>query len=39
VAQFYFLCLGHESWHPNPGFYYLKGGSHRVDMGVYYQTA
>ena len=33
--------MGHgpESWHPNPGFYYLKGGGPLLDMGPYYITA
>lgn len=30
---------GHESWHPNPGFYYLNGGGPLFDMGPYYITA
>lgn len=30
---------GHESWHPNPEFYYLKGGGPMLDMGPYYLTA
>tara|TARA_B100001123_G_C15321126_1_gene1027934 strand:- start:2130 stop:3212 length:1083 start_codon:yes stop_codon:yes gene_type:complete len=34
-----FLCPGHESWHPNPEFYYLKGGGPVMDMAVYYITA
>jgi predicted dehydrogenase len=33
------LCPGHESWHPNPGFYYLAGGGPTLDMGPYYVTA
>ena len=33
------LCGGHESWHPNPGFYYLKGGGPVLDMAPYYLTA
>jgi len=33
------LCHGHESWHPNPSFYYLKGGGPLFDMGPYYITA
>ena len=32
-------CHGHESWHPNPGFYYLNGGGPLFDMGPYYITA
>ncbi len=35
-----FMCNhGHESWHPNPGFYYLRGGGPLFDMGPYYLTA
>ena len=30
---------GHESWHPAPAFYYLKGGGPLFDMGPYYITA
>lgn len=30
---------GHESWHPNPGFYYAPGGGPMLDMGPYYLTA
>ena len=33
------LSHGHESWHPNAGFYYLKGGGPMLDMGPYYVTA
>ena len=29
---------GHERWHPNPGFYYLRGGGPMLDMGPYYIT-
>lgn len=35
----FMMCGGHESWHPNPGFYYLKGGGPMLDMGPYYLTA
>ncbi len=35
----FMLCHGHEAWHPNPGFYYLKGGGPLFDMGPYYITA
>jgi len=35
----FMMCHGHESWHPNPGFYYLKGGGPLFDMGPYYITA
>lgn len=34
----FFLCPGHERWHPNPGFYYLPGGGPMLDMGPYYIT-
>jgi predicted dehydrogenase len=30
---------GHESWHPNPEFYYQPGGGPMLDMGPYYITA
>jgi len=30
------LCHGHESWHPNPEFYYQQGGGPLFDMGPYY---
>lgn len=30
---------GHESWHPNPDFYYKEGGGPLFDMGPYYVTA
>ena len=30
---------GHESWHPNPAFYYHQGGGPLFDMGPYYLTA
>ena len=33
------MLHGHESWHPNAGFYYLKGGGPLFDMGPYYLTA
>lgn len=40
VAGTAFMCCpGHESWHPNPGFYYLRGGGPMLDMGPYYLTA
>lgn len=40
VAGTAFMCCpGHERWHPNPGFYYLKGGGPMLDMGPYYLTA
>lgn len=30
---------GHESWHPDPEFYYQTGGGPMFDMGPYYLTA
>ncbi len=35
----FMMCPGHESWHPNVGFYYLPGGGPMLDMGPYYLTA
>lgn len=32
-------CRGHESWHPDPAFYYKPGGGPLFDMGPYYITA
>ncbi|MBE7220437.1 MAG: Gfo/Idh/MocA family oxidoreductase, partial [Caulobacteraceae bacterium] len=34
----FFLCPGHERWHPNPDFYYAEGGGPMLDMGPYYIT-
>jgi predicted dehydrogenase len=34
----FFMCPGHERWHPAPGFYYLRGGGPMLDMGPYYVT-
>jgi predicted dehydrogenase len=33
------LCHGHEHWHPDPEFYYKRGGGPMFDMGPYYLTA
>lgn len=33
------LCHGHESWHPDPEFYYKTGAGPMFDMGPYYVTA
>lgn len=33
------LCRGHETWHPDPEFYYKYGGGPMMDMGPYYITA
>ena len=38
-AQAFMLCPGHEGWHPNPEFYYKKGGGPMFDMGPYYLSA
>ena len=35
----FMLGMGVESWHPNPGFFYKKGGGPLFDMGPYYLTA
>lgn len=35
----FMMCHGHESWHPNPEFYYEVGGGPVLDMGPYYLTA
>lgn len=32
-------CHGHETWHPDPDFYYQRGGGPLFDMGPYYLTA
>ncbi|MBE7733393.1 Gfo/Idh/MocA family protein [Devosia faecipullorum] len=34
----FFQCPGHESWHPDPAFYYDRGGGPMLDMGPYYIT-
>ena len=40
VASTAFMtCHGHESWHPDPEFYYKVGGGPMFDMGPYYLTA
>lgn len=38
-AAAFMLCHGHESWHPDPAFYYQHGGGPMMDMGPYYLTA
>ncbi len=38
-ATAFMLCHGHESWHPDPEFYYKAGGGPMFDMGPYYLTA
>jgi predicted dehydrogenase len=39
AATAFMTCHGHESWHPDPEFYYKKGGGPMLDMGPYYLTA
>ncbi len=38
-ATAFMMNHGHEHWHPNPDFYYQKGGGPMFDMGPYYITA
>lgn len=38
-AAAFMICHGHESWHPDPEFYYKHGGGPMLDMGPYYITA
>ncbi len=38
-ASAFMVCRGHESWHPDPEFYYQFGGGPMLDMGPYYLTA
>lgn len=39
AATAFMVCHGHEHWHPNPEFYYQRGGGPLLDMGPYYLTA
>jgi predicted dehydrogenase len=39
AASAFMVCAGHESWHPQPEFYYDIGGGPMLDMGPYYLTA
>jgi predicted dehydrogenase len=39
AATAFFTCRGHERWHPDPEFYYQRGGGPMLDMGPYYLTA
>jgi predicted dehydrogenase len=39
AASAFMVCHGHESWHPDPEFYYKVGGGPMFDMGPYYLTA
>ena len=38
-AAAFMICHGHETWHPDPEFYYKYGGGPMLDMGPYYITA
>jgi predicted dehydrogenase len=38
-ATAFMMGHGHESWHPDPEFYYKPGGGPMFDMGPYYLTA
>lgn len=38
-ATAFMMGGGHESWHPDPDFYYKKGGGPLFDMGPYYLSA
>jgi predicted dehydrogenase len=39
AASAFMMGSGHESWHPDPEFYYEVGGGPMYDMGPYYITA
>jgi len=39
AATAFMMGHGHESWHPDPEFYYQVGGGPMFDMGPYYLTA
>jgi predicted dehydrogenase len=38
-ASAFMISRGPEHWHPNPAFFYEKGGGPMFDMGPYYLTA
>lgn len=38
-ATAFMMCGGHESWHPDPEFYYQVGGGPLFDMGPYYLSS
>ena len=38
-ATAFMTCHGHESWHPDPDFFYQPGAGPLFDMGPYYLTA
>jgi len=39
AATAFMVGHGHETWHPNPEFFYKPGGGPMFDMGPYYLTA
>jgi predicted dehydrogenase len=39
AATAFMMSHGHETWHPDPAFYYQPGGGPMFDMGPYYLTA
>jgi len=39
AAVAFMMCHGHESWHPDPEFFYQVGGGPMFDMGPYYLTS
>ncbi len=39
AATAFVLCHGPECWHPNPAFFYQKGGGPMFDLGPYYVTS
>jgi len=39
AATAFMVGHGHETWHPDPEFYYQFGGGPMMDMGPYYITA
>ena len=39
AALAHMFTHGHESWHPDPAFYYQPGAGPMFDMGPYYLTA
>jgi predicted dehydrogenase len=39
AATAFLMGHGHESWHPDPEFYYQVGGGPMFDMGPYYLRA
>ncbi len=39
AASAFMMSHGHESWHPDPAYYYKLGAGPMFDMGPYYLTA